>query len=350
MPHLHYSYSVEVTSVLQTIFAAATIKKLSKTSTYKPHSVLLYVANDNVNEQTINTSLSNFKKLNFINEEALEFHDMRIKKINFSCDIAIVRTRLNTIDYNQWSYSRNFFNEVGNCQLLKIILRDLKCNQLIGVDDGLSNWRIVERNKNFIYSNICKVLRGDTRLKFFMKDFDKKEGVSSFSIFGKNKFNILNEFKYLVDELSFLHPKNRVVENLFLVTWPSINRSSTTGHSSGNSTSSIWKTQIEILIKYLDKISWNPSDKIYFKKHPKVKISESISNKKYKFEYLPFDDGSPAELMISLMNNLKVIFSFQNTTAYLLKSNVIDCSAQLEIIRSEKPGFFNEHSKTFDKI
>ncbi len=346
MPHLHYSYSVEITSVLQTIFAAATIKKLSKTSSYKPHSVLLYVANDHVNEKTINTSLSNFKKLNFINEKGLKFHDMRIKKINFSCDIAIVRTRINTTYYNYWSYSRNFFNEVGNCQLLKTILRDLRCNQLIGVDDGLSNWRIVGRNKNFSYSNICKVLRGDSRLKFFMKDFDKKDGVSSFSIFGKNKFNILNEFKYLVDELSFLHPKNRFVENLFLVTWPSIDRSSNTGHSN----SSIWKTQIKILIKYLDKISWDPSDKIYFKKHPKIMILESISNKKYKFEYLPFDDGSPVELMISKMKNLKVVFSFQNTTAYLLKSNTINCSAQLEIIRSNEPGFFEEHSKTFDKI
>ena len=52
----HYSYSVEITSVLEALFAAATIKKLSKNIMFKPHSILLYVANDHVNEETINIS------------------------------------------------------------------------------------------------------------------------------------------------------------------------------------------------------------------------------------------------------------------------------------------------------
>lgn len=341
MPNIHYSYSVEITSVMQIIFAAATIIKISKTIRYKSLSVLLYVANDHVNEETINISLSIFKKLKFLNKAALQFYDMRIKKINFSCDIAIVRTRLKKNNYNYWNYSRNFFMKIGNCQLLKNILKDLKCNQLIGIDDGLDNWKIVKRNKNFIYSNISKILRGDARLKFFMKDFDKKEGVSIFSIFGKNKFNIQKEFEYLVEELSFLHPKNRLVENLFLVTWPSISR---------ESTSSTWQKQIEILVKHLDKISWDPSDKIYFKKHPKIMQSESISNNNYKFEYLPFDEGLPVEIMISQMTNLKVILSFQNTSAYLIKSNIINCSAQLEVIKTDEPGFYKEHSETFEKL
>ncbi len=341
MPNIHYQYSVEITSVMQAIFAAATIKKTSKTIGYKSLSVLLYVANNHVNEETINISLSIFKKLKFLNKEALQFYDMRIKKINFSCDIAIVRTRLNKNNYNYWNYSRNFFMKIGNCQLLKNILKDLKCNQLIGIDDGLDNWKIVKRNKNFIYLNISKILRGDARLKFFMKNFDKKEGVSIFSILGKKKFNIQNEFKYLIEELSILHPKNQLVENLFIVAWPSMNR---------ESKSSTWQKQMEILVKHLDKIRWNPSNKIYFKRHPKVMKSELISNNNYKFEYLPFDNGLPVELMISRMNNLKVVFSFQNTTAYLIKSNQINCSAQLEIIKSDEPGFYKEHSETFDKI
>lgn len=341
MPSSHYSYSVEITSVMQIIFAAATIKKISKTIGFKKLSVLLYAANDHVNEETINVSLYIFKKLKFLDKEALQFHDMRIKKINFSCDIAIVRTRLNKKFYNYWNYSRDFFMKVGNCQLLKNILKNLKCNQLIGIDDGLDNWKIVKRNKNFIYSKISQVLRGETRLKFFMKNFSKKKDVSIFSIFGKKNFNIQSEFRYLIEELSFLHPKNQLVENLFLVAWPSINR---------ECTSSTWEKQIEILIKHLEKISWDPSNKIYFKRHPKVMNSEFISNNNYKFEYLPFDDGLPAELMISKMNNLKVVFSFQNTTAYLIKSNKINCSAQLEIIKSDEPGFYKEHSETFDKI
>ena len=78
---------------------------------------------------------------------------------------------------------------------------------------------------------------------------------------GKNKFNIYDEFKNLIDELSYLHPKNRLVENLFLVTWPSISR---------DSISNTWQKQIEILVKHLDKINWDPTKKIYFKKHQKL--------------------------------------------------------------------------------
>ncbi len=178
MTKFHYSYSVEITSVLQILFAAATIKKISKNSLYKPHSILLYVANDHVNEETVNITLSIFEKLKFLKKGALEFHDMRKEKINFSCDIAIVRTRLKKNYYNSWNFSRKFFIKIGNCQLLKNILKDLVCNQLIGVDDGLDNWKIVKRNKNFIYSNISKILRGDARLKFFMRNFHKKLLVS----------------------------------------------------------------------------------------------------------------------------------------------------------------------------
>ena len=76
----HYSYSVEITSVLEALFAAATVKKLSKNSMFKPHSILLYVANDHVNEETINISLSILKIKTFTKKKVLKFHDMRKKK------------------------------------------------------------------------------------------------------------------------------------------------------------------------------------------------------------------------------------------------------------------------------
>ena len=78
--------------------------------------------------------------------------------------------------------------------------------------------------------------------------------------------------------------------------------------------------------------------------------SEFISNNNYKFKYLPFDNGLPAEMIIPQMNNLKVVFSFQNTTAYLLKSNKINSSAQLEVIRSDEPGFYGEHQRPLIKF
>ena len=91
----YYQFAIELTNVLQILFAAATIKKLTHNHDPKPLSILIFVTNKHVNERTIEISLSLFKRLKISKNKSLEFCDMRIHKLNFSCDVAIVRTRLN---------------------------------------------------------------------------------------------------------------------------------------------------------------------------------------------------------------------------------------------------------------
>ena len=225
--------------------------------------------------------------------------------------------------------------------MLKSVLSELKCKQIIGIDDGLSNWRTVKDNSFNLLSNVVQFSRGMISPKFLYKYFASNDVVRVFSIYQKRNYSIQEEFFSIINKLSISSPKNRVVQNLFLIVWPSIGR---------DEPKNTWNTQLNLLIKYLDGINWNPKEIIYFKKHPKQMNVETISNKKYRFEYLPNDDGLPTEIIINSMKNLKRIFSFPTTTGFLLKTKKLNTHAKIEIISSIEPGFFNENLETFNNV
>lgn len=337
----HFQYSIELTSVLQILFAASTIKKISKNGGLKPTTILVYVANKHVNQTTIDVSLSLLKKIEYFKNQTLVFCDMRTNRKDFSCEIAIVRTRVNKYLYNFWCFDKKFFINIGNCDLLKTILIELQCKKIIGIDDGLSNWRTFKRQINYKIILLYQFFKGIIYPQFLSRLIKFKNTVEIYSIFKKDRNNIHREFTSILSELSLSSKQNNVVKNLFISSWPSIGRDNSLNQ---------WQVQMNILVEYLDKINWNPKHKIYIKKHPKIMKTELIKNNVYNFEYLPFDNGFPTEVLLSSMKNLNIIFSFPTTTAFLIKSKKINSSAKIEIINCHQEGYFQENLEVFNNV
>jgi hypothetical protein len=308
--------ALEVTSVLQVIFAIAFLqKRFVQTSNLEVH--LLYL-NDHLNKATIEFAEKIMKNYGY----AIKIYDFRgsrqknILKNNIYYECLVVRSRLQLIYHEHFLFSNDYFKTTGNCNNSKLVQLHFSYNNMYTLEDGFSNWKIKDINYlSILFSYIYITIR---HLKiiaipiFFRKNSLLKDCVSHFSIFSKFKeFSIKDEFLTSIHRISSQYEVDYEVEDLFVGIWPEfkIDRSSVDNVD----------IQMDCFFNYIKSHHLNYKEKKYFiKDHPKWKLDvnsfTNVSFVRIKDDYL----GVPLEVLINRFPNLKNLYGFPSTFYQLI--------------------------------
>ena len=214
--------AVELTSILQVLFALSLLKKLGNPE--EDLSIDFIYLNNHVNDNTIQSTKNIISKFNF-NSSYIDYRNnnsSNVIKNKVKYDLLIVRSRVPLVSHQKFIFSRAYFALTGNCDNAKLVLNNFTYNKLYTVDDGLSNWGTPKVNYiRTILSTINAKAFFINKISLLPMPFNliinSNKFVSHYSIFSKlNKFSIKNEFSTLVKTLSKHYRKNTEVENLFI--------------------------------------------------------------------------------------------------------------------------------------
>lgn len=330
-------FCVEITSVLQALFAASTILKLKSSKNFPCSRLSVFVSNSGVNKSTIDIAIKILSCATGIPYGEIQFIDMRSDPIHISASVAIIRTRVDKKNYKNLMFKREFFENLFCNAPINDVLKTCNFHHLFGVDDGMSNWRMKSINIIHFFKNLFK---GRVLPSFLFTD-NARNYVEIFSIFQGPKSNISVQFDEVLEKCRRLNTQDLCVENIFFCVWPSTNR---------DVASTDFFTQFNILCNYLDSINWDKSKKIYVKAHPKMESNSLPFNMRYQFELLGIDHAVPSEIMLRDLSDVKNIFSFPTTTAGLIFSKKIEFSGQLHLLTCSRPGYFCENLGFFDEF
>jgi len=321
---------IEVTSVLQIQFVIAILIKVIRFN--------LFTTPEKSPEINIEIGALN----SHVNKGAIEFAKFCLNSIpnisevkevktplNFY-DLVIFRTNLKIDSCNKHLFSRSFIANTGNVDSTKQIIKTINSKKVLFVDDGLSNWRrLAEKEPSFLNTylykdkGIVKFRAVPINLSFFLS---KKKFVYIYSILHLRKsFNILDEYKFFSFWLSeLIKPDIEIlndIKQLYIGIWPAF---------SDRDRDDNIDNQIDFF-ENSERTNILPNEKIYIKEHPKHKI-ENFNSENYHYITLSENIASiPIEILLVKMKNLKKIFSYPNTTAYLLKKKIIPLEDSVEI-------------------
>jgi len=344
--------AAEITSSLQCIFVLSLIlKKYNKIENLKIDFLFLNIG---VNENTIESVKNIIKRTSY----NIRFKDLRnyyedtSYKEKIYYDILIIRSRIQIEIHNNFSLSKKYFSETGNCKNSKKVIQHFHYKKLYTVDDGVSNWKKLKHN----YLNL---LIANFSINFFLKKkfivplffkrfFFKNFFIEHYSIYSKNKnYKILKECKSTLFSLGKSIKINPDVENLFIGIWPNIPSRIDSNRLSGVEAEEK-DEQLEIFWKYLNKNKLNDK-KIYIKEHQKhvLKLDKKYNN----FIKLSNDTSNlPIEILISSYPNLKNIYGFPSTVynmINLIYPNINVCFNLLNL--SNDTYYFSERVKLIKK-
>ena len=301
--------AIEITSVLQVLFVISLIRKLFSCS--ENLNIDIFYLNAHVNNETKETTSNLIKKF-FKNIEFFDFTQSRLTENRireYRYDYLIVRSRMKITSQNRFIFSRKFFSTTGNCPKTKEFIKFAKFDQLISVDDGLSNWEEYKvsyiRQIYFYWKSAIPMLFDPICRKNF--------GVRHYSLFATNKkYNLRTIFLKTIQDLADEFTHDDEVEHLFIGIWPDFvgdrNRPTDTGK------------QLELLTYFKNSQMPNFDSLIFIKSHPKFELDldrkESPSFRRLKTEIT----NLPTELLIQCLPNLKSIYGFPSTSFFLFES------------------------------
>jgi hypothetical protein len=337
--------AVELTSILQVLFALSLLKKLGHPE--RDLYVDFIYLNNHVNNNTIQSTKKIISKFNF-NSNYLDFRNIKRSNIfenKVDYDLLIVRSRVPLESHQKFIFSRGYFALTGNCNNAKLVLNNFTYKKLYTIDDGLSNWLetktkyaatlLSNLNSKALFINKVLVLPLP-----FNRILSTNKFVSHYSIFSKlNKYSIKNEFSDLVKSLSNHYSKNTEVENLFIGVWPNFKDRSLKNNID---------EQFDCFNNYLIKSNEaSVNKKIFIKDHPKHRL-DMMPSKYFRFERLDqvYID-TPLEVILGCFPNLKNIYGFPSTSLFL-----VDIISKNEIsinlfVKNNDPKYFSDRADLF---
>jgi len=348
---------IELTSVLQIQFAISVLLKkglLDLARNKEGHrgrfklTVDVCVFHPHVNDTTKKFAFKLLRAIDDIDELNMVEAVSGIGNLaNIEYDCVIVRSRLLSESYTK-VVTKHFFSKTGNLEMTRNFLSISMGREFVSVDDGMSNWRKIQKasaKKEKIYAKFISIIDRKVVIKYvprmFRKILDARNIVRSYSIFHpESDFNIKEEYlsvvKLCCDAMIGENLNN--IQQLYIGIWPSfVDRDGVCVDS-----------QLKILESSPD-VMIDQRESVYIKEHPKHSITIN-SDSGCTYVKLPEEmSGIPMESLLLAMRNLKSVYTYPNTTAYLIVHKIIDLpsSPKIYIIKSESDEYYANNLEFF---